>query len=568
MSSRICYNLAIISDKIKNKNKQMKHLRLGKVLAAVFIAAFFLSTQNSRAIFDSINTSSYITLGQTGTTFNQPWATATCNGKMFVADYDNNRVLIYNSIPTAAGTTADYVIGQTSLAGTQANQGLSAPLANTLKQPGGVFCDGNKLYISDTNNNRVLIYNSIPVSNNASANVVVGQADFTHNSDNQGGFTGDNTLYAPTGILVHSSKLYISDLVNNRVLIYNTIPTSSDAHANVVIGQANMGTANTGVGTQGLHGPRGLFISGTKLIIADNFNSRVLIFNTIPTSDHASASVVVGQANFTDNLSNRGGSAASNTLSSPTDILVRGSKLIISDTSNNRLLVFDTIPTSNNASANTVITSLGLSTAMGICTSADKLLLANYGASRVLVINLNITYPTVNNVTNGVTYDQDVTPTFSAPIAYLDGGSFISGETIASEGDHTLTVTDSEGDSTTINFTIQKAAVSENIIVASTNVPTLTYSRKKSAKRYMNLTFFDLNLAKKFKKSWVNVHFGTKKAKISRVRNSGANLAVKVRLTYGRMPIGSYAVTMNYRNKVGKTWERGTKYQDSLLTIQ
>lgn len=45
-------------------------------------------------------------------------------------------------------------------------------------------------------------------------------------------------------------------------------------------------------------------------------------------------------------------------------------------------------------------------------------------------------------------------------------------------------------------------------------------------------------------------------------------LSLNSRLKYGRMPVGNYAVTMNYRNKVNKSWQRGTKYQNSLLTIQ
>jgi len=34
------------------------------------------------------------------------------NGKMFVTDRSNNRVLVYNRVPTANGTVADFVIGQ------------------------------------------------------------------------------------------------------------------------------------------------------------------------------------------------------------------------------------------------------------------------------------------------------------------------------------------------------------------------------------------------------------------------------------------------------------------------
>ena len=38
---------------------------------------------------------------------------------------------------------------------------------------------GGKLYVADTQDNRILIYNKIPTTNNAAADVVVGQPNFT-----------------------------------------------------------------------------------------------------------------------------------------------------------------------------------------------------------------------------------------------------------------------------------------------------------------------------------------------------------------------------------------------------
>jgi hypothetical protein len=54
----------------------------------------------------------------------------------------------------------------------------------------GVYTDGNKLFVADILNQRVLIFNSIPTSNGASADVVVGQPNFTSNSSG----TTANTL--------------------------------------------------------------------------------------------------------------------------------------------------------------------------------------------------------------------------------------------------------------------------------------------------------------------------------------------------------------------------------------
>ncbi|UCD55446.1 MAG: hypothetical protein JSV93_01205, partial [Candidatus Omnitrophota bacterium] len=66
---------------------------------------------------------------------------------------------------------------------------------------------------------------------NMSADVVVGQADFTSNSINQTGSTtvaGANTLYASQSAFSDGKRLFIADQYNNRVLIYNSIPTSNN----------------------------------------------------------------------------------------------------------------------------------------------------------------------------------------------------------------------------------------------------------------------------------------------------------------------------------------------------
>ena len=110
---------------------------------------------------------------------------------------------------------------------------------NTLNQPCIIYIVAGKVIVVDNHNNRVLIFNEIPTENGASADVVVGQADFTHNSANRGGSVANNTLYWPTSIYSDGDKLQIADFSNNRVLIYNEIPTENGASADVVIGQAD-----------------------------------------------------------------------------------------------------------------------------------------------------------------------------------------------------------------------------------------------------------------------------------------------------------------------------------------
>src|SRR3989339_1110856 len=339
--------------------------------------------------------------------------------KLFVADYLNNRVLIYNEIPTSNNASADVVIGQPNMTSNTANNGGLG--ANTLYRPLGVYSDNTKLYIADTSNNRVLVYNEIPTSNNASADVVIGQPNMTSNTANNGGRAA-NRLNAPYAITVNNGKIYISDLSNNRVLIFNSIPTSNDASADIVVGQTNMtnGAANQGVAVASntLSSPIYTQIANNKLYITDRGNHRVLVYNSIPIVNNTSADLVIGQPNMTSNTANNGG-ISSQTLNNPTGLSVTTNKMIITDSSNHRLLIFNTLPLTNNPEADIVIgqkdfthnlsymgavnsqsLSAGWNTAFS---DGQRLYVVDYANNRVLIYN---SIPTDSNTPADVVIGQ------------------------------------------------------------------------------------------------------------------------------------------------------------------
>src|SRR5436190_11248773 len=88
----------------------------------------------------------------------------------------------------------------------------------------------------------------------------------------------------------------------SRVFAYTT-----NMSASVVVGQSDFTTNNTGTTSSTLNGPRGVAICNGKLIVVDINNNRVLIWNSIPTSNNQAADVVVGQPNFTSSTANNGG---------------------------------------------------------------------------------------------------------------------------------------------------------------------------------------------------------------------------------------------------------------------
>ena len=124
-----------------------------------------------------------------------PKQTLIVGSKFIVVDQYNSRVLIWNDKSNATrGTAADVVLGQPNLSEFFANnEGLSD---KSLNNPVGVTSDGTKLFVSDTENNRILIWNTIPTTDFQAANMVLGQPDFISNGANNGVPTLNTSLFA------------------------------------------------------------------------------------------------------------------------------------------------------------------------------------------------------------------------------------------------------------------------------------------------------------------------------------------------------------------------------------
>lgn len=299
--------------------------------------------------------------GTTSTALNGPGSVRLANGKLFVLDYNNNRVLIYNTPPTTSGAAADVVVGQgnfTSSACTATQSGLCGP--------DDIFVVGNKLVVADSGNNRVLIWNTIPTTNGASADVVVGQGAFnlsTGNDDNQDGSSdatpSNRTLSYPAGLWSNGTKLVVCDSLNNRVLIWNSIPTSNFAAANTVLGQGDFshmayndddqdGVSDSTPSARTLNYPYYVESNGTHFFVSDTTNNRVLVWESFPGGNFTAAAKVLGQASFTAGMANDDdqngvteNKPSSRTLNSPNGLHLYGSKLFVSDQGNHRVLGYD-----------------------------------------------------------------------------------------------------------------------------------------------------------------------------------------------------------------------------------
>jgi sugar lactone lactonase YvrE len=192
---------------------------------------------------------------------------------------------------------------------------------------------------ADTFNNRVLIYNT-PFSTDESASVVLGQADFTHGALLP---IAANTFNSPTYVTVDSSgNLYVADLNNCRVLQFKP-PFTNNMNASVVIGQATPTASTcTTISASALNRVTGLEFDGDgDLWVSDFGNSRILEF-VPPFSNGMSATVVLGQADFTHGAINQGLAApTAKTLDQPEGMAFDSShNLWVADSYNHRVLEY------------------------------------------------------------------------------------------------------------------------------------------------------------------------------------------------------------------------------------
>ncbi|EUA23050.1 NHL repeat family protein [Mycobacterium xenopi 4042] len=103
--------------------------------------------------------------------------------------------------------------------------------------PRGVFIDEHHLVVADSGNHRVLIWHGLPTADEQSADVVLGQPDGTTEGRAAGGRGPANGMNLPTGVLVHDGRLLVADAWHHRILVWNTIPEISSTPPDFVLGQ-------------------------------------------------------------------------------------------------------------------------------------------------------------------------------------------------------------------------------------------------------------------------------------------------------------------------------------------
>jgi len=142
-----------------------------------------------------------------------------------VADAANHRVLIWrDSTASRPDRGPDIILGRSSES--------SVPGAATLVNPVSIALDGKRIFVGDATLHRVLVWNSLPLTDDQPADVVLGQSDFT--SKTVVDAPDPESISAPSAMVSDGNNLFVADSASRRILVFSPgdLPLSPEAAVN------------------------------------------------------------------------------------------------------------------------------------------------------------------------------------------------------------------------------------------------------------------------------------------------------------------------------------------------
>jgi len=223
------------------------------------------------------------------------------------------------------------------------------PTAAHLYAPRAAWTDGQRVVAADTGNHRVLVWDGVPDTDGVPAAVLLGQLDEHSEGPAAGGAGPENGMHLPTGVLVHDGRLVVADAWHHRVLVWDTVPTRTGTPPDHVLGQPDHSSVQPNAGGEAdataLYWPFGIAVVDGRFHVADTGNRRVLVWREGIPDPGQPADLVLGQPDARSREENRGADVAADSFRWPHAFAATGSGgLLVADAGNHRLLRWDRHP--------------------------------------------------------------------------------------------------------------------------------------------------------------------------------------------------------------------------------
>jgi hypothetical protein len=282
-------------------------------------------------------------------TLNVPTGICAVGEGLAVADAWNHRVLLWLRRPDADNVPADLVLGQVNFFSVEANRGAAVAAATSLFWPYNVHWAHDQLWVADTGNRRILMWQGLPSRHGQPADLVLGQADFDRRDENGGAGPNASSMRWPHAIASWRGKLCVTDAGNNRILVWDCTPTRNNAASDHVLGQSDFQRVDH---NQSLYWPSactlqmpyGLATAGNWCIAADSANSRLLAWHLDDCHTGAAARALTGQLEFNTKGDNGWRAPTRRSVSWPYGVSVMDGHGVVADSGNNRVLLWPLSP--------------------------------------------------------------------------------------------------------------------------------------------------------------------------------------------------------------------------------
>lgn len=203
----------------------------------------------------------------TGGWFNHPNGLATDGTRLLVCDRFNNRILVWQSAPAAAGVVPDLVLGQPDFISNNPGTGK-----NQLNWVGNAsLASSGRLAVADTENDRILLWSAFPTTNGQAADVSLSLPALTNPA------AGQNYAW-PWGVWTDGQRVAAVATMGGALLFWNTWPTADNTPPDYTIKLAQFGT------------PRNISTDGSTYFFVGDHNAKVngkpgtFFWNSYPTA--------------------------------------------------------------------------------------------------------------------------------------------------------------------------------------------------------------------------------------------------------------------------------------------